>query len=91
MPSTLDFGGFSTAEKTALFTAAKAELLRRAGVGSVQSGASSSQNFTMAKMSMDELTILINALSVDLGYPEPENRVVPNFSNAYGRFGYPLA
>lgn len=84
MASTLDFGGFSAAEKTALFTAAKAELLRRAGVGSVQSGASSAQNFTMAKMTMDELTRLINALSAELGYPEAENRVLANFAGPSG-------
>ncbi len=66
-------------------------MLRRAGVGSVQSGASSNQNFTMAKMSMDELTRLINALSADLGYEEAENRVVANFSSSYSRFGYPTS
>lgn len=91
MAATLDFGSFSTAEKTALLTAAKAELLRRAGVGSVQTGSSASQQFGMMKMTMDELTLLINGLSADLGFQEPENRVVANFSGAYGRYGYPNA
>lgn len=82
--SVLDFGGFSTAEKTALFTAAKAEVLRRASGGAVQSGSSASQNFTMQKMDDDSLFSLINALSQELGYPQAENRVMPNFSYAPG-------
>lgn len=87
--SVLDFGSFSTAEKTALLTAAKAEVLRRAGGGAVQSGSSASQNFTMMKMSDDALFTMINALSQDLGYSQPENRVMPNFAFSPGNgFNY---
>lgn len=84
MAASLDFGSFSTAEKSALLTAAKAELLRRAGLGAVSSGSSSNQNFAMAKMSMDELTRMLNALQLDLGYSEAENRVMPNFAYSPG-------
>jgi hypothetical protein len=86
MAATLDFGSFSTAEKTALLTAAKAELLRRAGVGAVQTGSSAAQSFGMMKMSMEELTLLINSLSQELGYAQAENRVMPNFARPMGTF-----
>jgi hypothetical protein len=80
MAATLDFGSFSTAEKTALLTAAKAELLRRAGVGAVQTGSSAAQSFGMEKMTEDGLIRMINALTVELGYAQPEIRVMPNFA-----------
>ncbi len=89
MSAVLDFGAFSPAEKLALLTAAKAEVLRRAGGGAVQSGSSSSQNFTMMKMSDDALFTMINALSADLGYAQAENRVMPNFAYSPGNgFNY---
>ena len=78
--SSLDFGAFSTAEKQALLAAAKAELLRRAGVGSVQNGSSSAQSFAMAKYSEDGLIKLINGLTQDLNFQQPEVRVRPIFS-----------
>lgn len=84
MAATLDFGAFSTAEKQNLLTAAKAELLRRAGAGSVQSGASSNQSFMFSKMTEDALIRTINALTIELGYPQPEVRVRP----AFGHGGY---
>lgn len=87
MAATLDFGAFSTAEKQALLTAAKAELLRRAGQGAVQSGSSSNQSFGMQKYTEDGLIRLINALTQDLGYPEPETRVMPNFAWSPGNSG----
>lgn len=80
MSASLDFGAFSSAEKTALLTAAKAELLRRVGVGAVQTGASNGQSFGMTKYTEDGLTRLINALTLELGYEQPIVQVAPNFS-----------
>lgn len=80
MPAALDLGSFSSAEKTALLTAAKAELLRRAGLGSISNGTSAAQSFGMEKYSEDGLISLINALTVELGYTQPEVRVMPNFA-----------
>ncbi len=81
----LDFGAFTNVEKIALLAAAKAEILNRTGVGSVQTGSSTAQSFSMAKYSEDGLIRLINALTVELGYPQPETRVAPNFSGcAFG-------
>lgn len=80
MSAVLDFSSFTTAEKTALLAAAKAEILRRAGVGSVASGSSTGQQFAMQKMSEDGLTRMINALTVELGYEQPVIQVAPNFS-----------
>jgi len=68
MAATIDFSSFTTSERTDLLTAAKAELLRRAGVGSVQTGTSVGQSFGMMKMSDEALTSLINSLSSSLGY-----------------------
>jgi hypothetical protein len=75
----LDFGSFTTSEKQALLAAAKAEYLTRI-TGRVQNGSSSAQSFGMSLMDIAQLTSLINGLTVDLGYPEPETRVAPNFS-----------
>lgn len=75
----LDFGAFSTSEKTALLTAAKAEVLRRM-TGRVANGSSAGQSFGMTQMTYGELTFLVNALTVELGYQQPEVRVAPNFS-----------
>lgn len=77
--ATLDFGSFSTAEKQALLTAAKSEVLTRL-TGRVQNGSSAAQSFGMTLMSQLDLTLLINALTVELGYQQPEIRVAPNFS-----------
>lgn len=84
MAAILDFGAFSTAEKQALLAAAKAELLRRVGVGAVQTGSSAAQSFGMMKMTEDGLARLINALTVDLGYEQPVVQVRPNFSGSCG-------
>lgn len=75
----LDFGAFSLAEKQALLTAAKSEILTRL-TGRVQNGSSAAQSFGMTLMSQADLTFLINALTVELGYAQPEIRVAPNFS-----------
>ncbi len=77
--ATLDFGAFSQAEKIALLDAAKAEILTRI-TGRVQNGSSSAQSFGMNLMSQEDLTLLINALTTDLGYAQPEIRVAPNFN-----------
>jgi hypothetical protein len=88
MSSSLDLGGFSAADKQTLFTAAKAELLRRASGGAVQTGASSGQSFSMTKMTEEGLIRLINSLTQELGYQQPEVRVRPVFSRggAGGQF-----
>ncbi len=75
----LDWGGFTTAEKQALFDAAKAEVLTRM-TGRVQNGSSAAQSFGMTQMTYNELVFLVNALSTELGYPQPETRVQPNFA-----------
>jgi hypothetical protein len=81
MPAIIDFSSFTTAEKTDLLTAAKSELLRRAGIGSVQSGSGVGQSFQMMKMSDEALAGLLNSLSNSLGYtPGGGGRVRPNFS-----------
>jgi hypothetical protein len=81
MAASLDLGSFSNAEKTALLAAAKAELLRRNGIGSVQTGASAGQSFGMTKMTEDGLIRMINSLTVSLGYEDPIVQVRPNFAN----------
>lgn len=79
-----DFSSYSTAEKTALLTAAKAEVLRRVGVGAIQTGASTGQSFSMTKMTEEGLARLISTLSIDLGYEQPVIQVAPNFSHVPG-------
>jgi hypothetical protein len=76
----LDFGSFTAAEKTALLTAAKAEMLRRAGGGAVQTGAENGSSFSVTKMTENGLITLINALTQELGYQQPIVTAVPNFS-----------
>ena len=75
----LDFGAFSVADKQALLAAAKAEVLTRM-TGRVANGSSAAQSFGMTQMTYGELVFLVNALTVELGYPQPETRVAPNFS-----------
>jgi hypothetical protein len=77
-----DLGAFSTAEKQALLTAIKAEVLLRLTPGSVRTGSSAGQSFGVDKWSEQALTIWLNALTVELGYAQPEVRVRPNFSQA---------
>jgi hypothetical protein len=79
-----DFGSFSAAEKTDLLTAAKAELLRRNGIGSVQTGASTGESWTMDKVPYTELVAMIDALTLELGYAQPNVRVTPNFAGRSG-------
>lgn len=84
MPATaLDWGAFTQAEKVATLNAAKAEVLTRM-TGRVQNGSSAAQSFGMSMMSFDQLTALVNGLTVELGYPQPETRVAPNFSGVAG-------
>lgn len=82
MAVSLDFSSFTTIERTNLLSAAKAELLRRAGIGSVQTGSSTGESFGMAKLSDDALMSLINSLSSSLGMLSTNGgaRVRPNFS-----------
>jgi hypothetical protein len=78
--ASLDFGSFSTAEKTALLAAAKAEVLRRAGLGAIQTGAGNSQSYGMQKMTEDGLIRMINSLTTELGFEQPVIQVRPNFA-----------
>lgn len=78
--SALDFGAFSGSEKRAMLTAAKLEILRRMGKGRVTNGSSVGQQYGMTVMAYAELVSLINGLTVELGYQQPEIRVAPNFS-----------
>lgn len=81
MSVTLDFSAFSTTERADLLIAAKAELLRRAGIGSVQNGTGAGQSFGMMKMSDDALARLINSLTAATGTAQSfETRVRPDFS-----------
>ena len=81
MAVALDFSSFSFAEKQALLTAAKAEVLRRAGVGAVQTGSSAGQSFGMMKWTEEGLKGVINSLTADLGYSQGGGGcVIPNFS-----------
>lgn len=75
-----DFGSFSHAEKVALLTAAKAELLARHGMGTVQSGSSTGEQYMMDKVPYPQLVATIDALTLDLGYPQPTVQVQPNFA-----------
>ena len=75
----LNLAGYTTAELTALLTAAKAAMLAKI-TGVVQQGSSSAQSYSLQLMSVDELTRLINALTDQLGYEDPTVRVEPNFN-----------
>lgn len=81
----LDLTAFTTAELEALLTAAKARLLAKI-TGTVVNGGSSGQTFGMSEMTVQELQMLINALTAALGFPEPELRVRPNFNQTGGFF-----
>ncbi len=83
MAAIIDFAGFTTQEKTDLLAAAKGELMRRAGIGSVQNGSSVGQSFGMQKMTEDGLINLINALTAGLGIVASDggySRTRPNFN-----------
>ena len=86
----LDFGAFSVSEKQAMLTAAKAEVLKRM-TGRVQTGAGASQSFGMNMMTYENLVFLVNALGAELGVPQPETRVQPNFSGLAAPFYQPVA
>lgn len=83
-----DFGSFSLAEKQALLAAAKSELLRRLGLGSVQTGAQTGASFSMTKVTTSDLNAIISALTIDLGYPQPVVQTAPNFAGQAG-FSWP--
>lgn len=85
MSAVLDFAGFSATEKSQLLTAAKAELLRRAGLGAVANGSATGQSFGMQKMTEDGLIRLINGLTSSLGIVDAGGvtQTRPNFSGCY--------
>lgn len=74
------FIGWTPAELADLFTALKAESMRRAGVGAVQTGSSSAQSFTAMKLSNDDLKNWMDAVAAVLGYEQPVIQVRPNFA-----------
>jgi hypothetical protein len=59
-----DFAGWTDVERAAAFTAIKAEMMRRLGLGSISSGASQGQSITMQKLTADELRAWHDSLSV---------------------------
>lgn len=81
MASALDFGSFSDAEKSALLTALKGEVLQRI-TGRVSTASSAGQSFGMAQMTMDEIKSAINGLTADLGLSNVETRARPDWSGA---------
>lgn len=74
-----NLSAFSPAELQAMLTAAKAEVLKRI-TGRVQSGSSSGQNFSFNQYTTNELNILVNALTSQLGLDTDMTFVRPNFS-----------
>ncbi len=78
----LNPGAFSTAELTAMLTAAKAEYIGRITTGRVKSGGSAAQQYGMDIMTVDDLVRLINSLTSALGLDYDETlRIRPNFNN----------
>ena len=86
--ATPNLASYTTEEKTALLTAVKKEILRRAGGGSVSSGASSGQTFTVMKMSEEGLNSLLEELTIELGYDSGVTQVRPNFSGVRACWPY---
>jgi len=77
----LDFGSFSTAQQTAMLTAAQAEYLLRITTGRVRQGGSAAQSYGMDIMSVADLIRLINGLSQELGLnSDIVNVAAPDFS-----------
>lgn len=74
-----NLSAFSTAELSALLTAAKAEVLTRL-TGRVQSGSSTGQSYSMNQYSTLDLNNLINALTAQLALDTSMTFVRPNFN-----------
>ena len=75
----LDFGSFTTAEKTALLAAAKVEYIKRL-TGRVSQGSRAAQSYGLNLMEVGDLIRLINGLTADLGIQAVETRVRPVFN-----------
>jgi hypothetical protein len=82
MPPVIDFssGVYSTAELQTLLAAYKAEQLARASGGTIRSGGSAAQQYSMDKISDADLAAMINGIASALGFNGTETRVSPNFS-----------
>ena len=79
-----NLSGFDTATLNSMFSAYKAEVLRRMSGGSVQSGSSTGESYSMTKFSDDALYRLGNALTDALGLDTQMTFVRPDFSNGTG-------
>jgi len=75
----LDFGAFTTAEKTDLLKQVKAEYVKRL-TGRVSQGSSAAQSYGLNLMEVGDLIRLINGLTMDLGLQTVEVRAAPNFN-----------
>jgi hypothetical protein len=79
MASAPDFTGWTAAEQAAAFTAIKAEMMRRLGLGSISSGASQGQSVTMTKLSNEELRAWHDSLAPLVTGSDPITQVAPMF------------
>jgi hypothetical protein len=78
---TLDFGSFSSAQKTQMLAAAQAAYLQ-AMTGRVQNGSAAAQSYGFNLMTVAELINLINGLTIELGLTDVQDMVRPNFSHS---------
>jgi hypothetical protein len=74
-----DFTYLTPAEQTAMRATLLAEINRRAGIGSISSGASQGQAITMTKLSEDALAAWWRAINTAMG-TEPIMQVQPAFT-----------
>ncbi len=89
MPFFLQPSSVPQAQWQAIYDALLAETLRRAGIGAVETGGSSSQTFGMKKLSDDALLGTLNAFGQALGVaPQPIVQVAPNFAGTNWNWPY---
>lgn len=78
----LNLGAFSPTELTDLLTAAKAAYLSLITTGQVKSGGAVSQQYSMERMSADDLVRLMNAITLELGLDGDTTTVRPDFNTS---------
>jgi hypothetical protein len=83
-PAVPNLAGFSVPVLQAMFSAYQTEVMRRMSGGSVQSGGSSGESYSMTKLSDDALYRLGNAITDALGLDTQMNFVRPDFSYGSG-------
>ena len=84
---TLDFGSFSQVQLESMLASAQAEYLVRM-TGRVQQGSSAAQSYGFNLMQVDDLVLLINGLTMELGLQTVVTQVQPDFSHSgYGISG----